>query len=154
MFSRTLDSLTVLRRLDGVSYWVVEDPEELSELLNVNIRKEWESDLVSEGKEPSESEWLRNLSARSWRLKAIDIDSITLNPQLMSYSNPKTGYDFGKRLRERSEELRREIEASGRVIPPVILWSEDNQLMDGHCRYSALKKMGVKSIYAYIGKMQ
>jgi len=87
-------------------------------------------------------------------LKIVDIDRITLNPELMSYSDAKTGYNFAKRLQERSNELRHEIEASGRIIPPIILRSEDNRLMDGHCRYSALKDMGVKSIYAYIGNLQ
>jgi hypothetical protein len=146
--------LTVLRRLHDVSYWVIDDPEELFDLVNVNIRREWESDAISEGKNPEESEWLRSLSARRWQLEIVDIDKIIPNQELMSYSDAKTGYNFAKRLQERSEGLRHEIEASGRIIPPVILRSEDNQLMDGYCRYSTLKNMGVKGIYAYVGYPQ
>lgn len=145
--------MPVLRRLHGVFYWVIENPRELSEFVNVNLRREWESDDKSEGKDPDKDLWLRSLDARKWKLNAIDINGIKLNEETMNYVDSTTGYDFSKRLLERTEALRREIEAFGRVIPPVVLRAEDKQLMDGYCRYSALKDMGVKSVLAYVGHL-
>jgi hypothetical protein len=145
--------LTVLQKLDGVSYWVIEDPHEIFEFVNTNIRREWESDLKSEGKNPKESNWLSKLVARKWRLEVVDIDRVRLNEELMRYKDNKSGYDFAARLQERKRELTREIRDSARVIPPIILQGEDNLLMDGYCRYATLKDMGLKKAYAYIGNL-
>ena len=143
--------MSILRRFDGVSYWVIEDPREISEFVNINIRKEWESDCVFEGKDPGRSEWLLSLKERKWELKVVGVRGVGLNQELMNYSDTKTGYDFAAHLKERKERLKDGMQRYGAVIPPVVLRAEDNQLMDGYCRYSALKDMGVKRIYAYVG---
>ena len=142
-----------MRRLDGVSYWVTEDPVEIFEFVNANIGREWESDSKSEGKDPKGSEWLQNLASRKWRLEVVGIDQVKLNEELMHYSDSMTGYDFAARLQERGRVLVRDIKDYERVLPPVILRAEDNQLMDGYCRYSTLKNMGLKNIYAYVGNL-
>jgi hypothetical protein len=35
--------MKVLRNLDGITHWVPEDPAEMAELVNMNVRREWES---------------------------------------------------------------------------------------------------------------
>ena len=144
-------SMTVLRNLDGVTYWVLEDPAEIAELVNVNVRKEWESDNRARGKDPSESNWLRSLESRSWRLETLSMEGIRLSQEIMSIKNEETGYDFGVSLQKRKAELRREIEEFGAIIRPVILRGEDRQLMDGYCRVATLRDMGIPRTYAYVG---
>jgi hypothetical protein len=145
--------LTVLRKLDGVSYWVIEDQHEIFEYVDTVVRREWESDLKSEGKNPEENEWLRGLSSRKWHLEVVDMSTVKLNEELMHYSDSKTGYDFALRLQERKRELTREIKDFAKVILPVILRAEDNLLMDGYCRYATLKEMNLEKVYAYIGRL-
>ena len=143
--------MRVLRTLDGITYWTLEDPAEIAELVNVHVRKEWESDSMFEGKDPKRSRWLLSLSSRQWRLEVVSMQEIKLSQEIMNYSDKKTGYDFRAHLRERERELREEIEEDGAIIWPVILRHEDRQLVDGYCRYFALKNMDIKSTYAYIG---
>ncbi|MCJ7455748.1 hypothetical protein MUP07_03265 [Candidatus Bathyarchaeota archaeon] len=40
--------LTPIRRLEGVTYWVIEDPEGIHDYINTEIRKEWEEDVRRE----------------------------------------------------------------------------------------------------------
>jgi len=37
-------SFSPLRRVEGVTYWVIEDSKEIRKLINTNIRHEWEKD--------------------------------------------------------------------------------------------------------------
>ena len=145
--------MAVVRRLDGISYWVIENPTEIADYVTVNLRREWEADLRTEGKDPDGNDWLRTLAKRTWSLNIAEVSGIKLNQELMNYVDRRTGYDFAKRLQERQNQLKEEIEISGRVIPPVILRAEDNQLMDGYCRHSTLKEMGITSVYAYVGSL-
>lgn len=46
-FHRSL-LLTPIRRLEGVTYWVIEDPEGIHDYINTEIRKEWEEDVRRE----------------------------------------------------------------------------------------------------------
>lgn len=146
--------MKVLRDLDGITYWVLEDPSEIAELVNINTRKEWESDIRVRGKDPSESNWLRSLDSRRWQLDMLSLDGIKLSQEIMSIKNEETGYDFGKSLQERKVELQREIEEFGTVIRPVVVRGEDMQLMDGYCRYATLRGMGVPRVYAYLGSLK
>ena len=34
--------LAIIRRLYGITYWVLENAAEISDYVNVNLRKEWE----------------------------------------------------------------------------------------------------------------
>ena len=45
---------TPVRRLEGITYWVIEDPEGIYDFINKEVRKEWEEDAESEGREPQE----------------------------------------------------------------------------------------------------
>ena len=49
--------------------------------------------------------------------------------------------------------MRRGIELWGRVIWPIILREEDMEVIDGYCRCTTLKELGVSRLYAYVGKL-
>jgi hypothetical protein len=142
----------VLRRLGGISYWVLEDPLEIAELVNTNVRREWESD-IAEQKDHEEGEWLGSLQKRSWSLEVVELSRIKLSKRIMSYSNQKTGYSFRERLNERMRVLNRDIESLGAIIRPLIIRAEDNQLMDGYCRYHVLSDRSIPRAYAYVGSL-
>jgi hypothetical protein len=41
---------TPIRRLEGITYWVVEDPDAIYDLINSEVRKEWEEDARSDSR--------------------------------------------------------------------------------------------------------
>ena len=142
---------TPIRRLEGVAYWVIEDPEAIYDFINTEVKKEWEADARSEGRDPKKDSWLKTLSKRRWNLTMMATDLIRLNPDTIDIVNSRTGYNFAERLAQRSEQLQTEIVEFGHVVWPVIVKQQDMQLVDGYCRYAALKTMGVSRIYAYVG---
>jgi hypothetical protein len=144
---------TPVRRLEGVAYWVIENTEAIYDFINTEVKEEWEADARSEGRDPRQDPWLKTLSKRKWSLAITRTDMVKLDPDIMNYVNSKTGYDFAQRLAKRSEQLQREIKEFAHVIWPVIVREEDMQLVDGYCRYTALKTMNVSRIYAYVGAM-
>jgi len=81
----------------------------------------------------------------------MNIVRIKLDPDIMNYVDHEKGYVFLKSLAERSRELQESIEMGGLAIWPSVVRKEDMQLVDGYCRYAALKKMKVSRIYTYIG---
>jgi hypothetical protein len=143
-----------LRRLQGITYWVIEDPEEIYDFINTNVRKEWEGDIEFTGGNPREDPWLQTLSYRVWRLEILKTSLVKLDPRIMNYRNPKKGYSFAESLAIRVKELRRTIETYGSVIWPIVLDGEEMRLVDGYCRFTALTEMGVSQIYAYTGKVR
>lgn len=145
--------MTPLRRLQGITYWVIEDPAEIADFINTNIRKEWEADLRSVGRDPREDPWLQTLYRRKWRLEIVDADRIVLNPDIMNYVDTQRGYSFQELLAKRRKELRSVIETYRVVIWPVILRGEDMLLADGYCRLSTLQEIGISQAYAYLGTL-
>jgi hypothetical protein len=143
--------MTPLRRLEGISYWVIEDPDAIYNFINTNIRKEWEADVRSVGEDPLNDPWLRTLSERKWRLDIIGVNRVELSANVMSYVDVERGYVFAESLRRRRDELRKSIETYDAVIWPIIVREEDLGLVDGYCRYTALREMSVSRIYAYLG---
>jgi len=141
----------VLRNLDGIPYWVLEDHAQIAELVNDYVRKEWESDNRDRGKDPKDSRWIRSLPSRHWRLTTLALKEVKENPEIITIQNKETGYDFAERLETRKADLKREIEQYGAIIRPLILRGEDMQLMDGYCRFYTLRDFGVPRVYAYIG---
>ncbi len=141
---------TPIRRLEGITYWVVDDPDAIYDFVNREIRREWEIDVRSEHRNPEDDPWLTTLSRRRWHLQMMDISKVRLNPEIMNFVDPEKGYIFSKSLEKRSLELRQAIELEGVVLPPIIVRKEGFQLVDGYCRYTALKAMNVSKIYAYI----
>ena len=145
---------TPIRRLEGITYWVIDDTEGIRDHINTEIRKEWEADARSERRNPSEDPWLNTLAKRKWNLEVVNINEIKLNPDVMNYVDNERGYDFGDSLKKRARDLQREIETYALVIWPVIVRKEDRLLVDGYCRYSVLKAMKIREIYAYLGSLQ
>ena len=144
---------TPLRRLEGISYWVIEDPDGIHDFINTEIRKEWELDVRSLPGDPAGGDWLPNLPKREWCLEVMQIDRIRLNDRIMNFVDSKTGYSFPEHLVKRREQLRHAIENYGIVIWPVIIRKEDMQILDGYCRYTTLKEMKVPRTYAYMGTL-
>jgi len=143
----------VLRKLQGISYWVIEAPSDIAELVNTNIRREWEAD-IAEQEDHEEGRWLASLRKRKWELKMMKLNEIKLSDETMNSRNEKTGYDFRKRLEERVRLLERDIDRFGSVIRPLVVRAEDGQLMDGYCRYHTLKERGVTKTFAYVGGLR
>lgn len=127
---------TPVRRLMGITYWVIEDSEAIRDFINTEIGREWEADAVSERRDPKDDSWLKTLSEREWSLKTMDIVRIKLDPDIMNYVDPEKGYVFSKNLAERSRELQESIEMGGLAIWPLVVRKEDMQLVDGYCRYA------------------
>ena len=142
-----------IRRLDGITYWVIDDPEAIFDFINTEVRKEWEADARSEHRNPKDDQWLEALSKRKWHSEIMSMSQIKLDPEIMNYVNDRTGYNFVERLVQRSEQLEKQIKKFGHVIWPVVVKQEGMQLVDGYCRYATLKAMSVSRIYAYIGTL-
>jgi phosphoribosylpyrophosphate synthetase len=70
----------VIRRLNGITYWVIDDPDSIYDFVNSEIRREWETDAINERRNPKDDPWLRTLPRRKWHLRITDIAKIKLNP--------------------------------------------------------------------------
>jgi hypothetical protein len=133
-------SLNPVRTLEGINYWVIEDPAYIKKYVDVVLRKEWEADMEDDGG-PSK-DWLTDMLRRRWSLQVLDMDDVSGSDYLGS-----------PRLAERRAELKRGIERYGSVIWPVVVREENHHLADGYCRYTTLKEMGVLHLYAYVGRL-
>jgi hypothetical protein len=141
---------TPIRRLDGITYWVIDDASDIYDFMNTQLRLEWIGDAKDEGRQPEDDAWLQELSKRKWRLEILELNSIKPNPYEFI---PRTGYNFEERLAQRSKELRKAIEGYGSLIWPLTVRGEDMQLVDGYCRYTTLEAMKVTRVYAYVGRL-
>lgn len=140
--------MTPVRRLEG-TYWVIEDSEGIHDFINTEIRKEWETDAKFENRKPSEDLWLKTLSNCKWNLEKIDINQIELNPRIMNFVDNERGYNFKEELAKSSDELQTSIREYSTVIWPVLVREDDFQLVDGYCRYNALRMMNIRSLRLY-----
>ena len=86
-------------------------------------------------------------------MKTMTLANIRLNPLLMNYEDEKRGYIFSGSLANRSRELSEAIRTYRAVIWPLIVKREDELLVDGYARYSALKAMGIQKCYVYYGTL-
>lgn len=141
-----------MRNLQGVSYWIIEDPQSISDYINTNVRKEWELDVKEEGRNVDSDPWLKELSGRMWILKAARLNEIRLNPLVVNYRNSDKGYDFQAELSKRRALLRRSLEF-GSVIWPIIV-DEKMTLRDGYCRYTTLAEIGIPETYCFMATVR
>lgn len=146
-------SATPIRRLEGITYWVIDDPEAVFDFINTEVRKEWEADARSEHRDPKDDPWLEALPKRKWHLDIIGMSQIKLDPEIMNYVDPDRNYVFSQSLDKRCSELRQSIKLGGLALPPLVVRKEECQLVDGYCRYNTLKSMNVTRIYAYVGTL-
>jgi hypothetical protein len=144
---------TPIRRLDGITYWVIEDPDAIHDFINYDLRKEWEEDARTEHRDLKENTWLKTLSKRQWKLRTVNMGQIKLDPQIMNYSDAEGGYVFQESLAKRSQELKEAVERFSVVIWPSVVKKEGFMLVDGYCRYSVLKALNVSRTYAYVGSV-
>ena len=140
-----------LRRLKGISYWVLDNPEDIHEFVNTNLKKEWENDAKSEGRDSKSDPWLLSLSQTRWHLAIVNVETVEQSPNIVNYVNPNSGYDFSKSLVKRVENLRRAIEQGDSVIWPLVVREKDTRLVDGYCRLATLREMKIPQAYAYLG---
>jgi len=91
-----------IRRLDGITYWVIDDANDIYDFMNTQLRREWIGDAKDEGRHPEDDTWLRELSKRKWRLEILELKTIRPNPYEFI---PRTGYNFEERLAQRSKDL-------------------------------------------------
>ena len=145
---------TPIRRLNGISYWVIEDPDAIQDFINKELRKEWEEDARTERRDPNEDTWLKTLSKRHWNLRRVDIDQINLDPHIMNYRDAEEGYVFQESLAKRSQELKETVEKFAVVLWPLVVKDESFILVDGYCRYTTLKALKISRTYAYVGSMR
>jgi hypothetical protein len=131
---------------------VTEDPDEIRDFIKTNLRQEWEADLKEEGRTMGEDHWLKTLSGRRWRLEVVEAVKVVLNPEIMSFVDERRNYSFQPSLAKRGKELRTVLDTFGGVIWPVVL-REDMVLVDGYCRFTTLREMGISPVYAYVGAL-
>src|SRR6266852_4036435 len=95
----------LLRRLHGISNWVLDNPEDIHEFVNTNLKKEWENDAKSEGQDPKSDPWLHSPPQTRWHVAVVNVKTIKQNPSIVNFVNPDSGYDFSKSLVKRVENL-------------------------------------------------
>ena len=52
----------LLKRVEGITYWVIDDPKQIRKFINTNLRQEWKKDAETDGVDPGRDPWLRDLS--------------------------------------------------------------------------------------------
>ncbi len=139
----------LLRMLQGIFYWVIEDPKSIYEFINRNVRLEWENDVKDIEGLVEKDPWLHGLSKKRWTLEVIRLEEVRLNTSVMNYRNEAKGYDFQANLAKRRLLLDKALE-TGAVIWPLVV-DETMLLRDGYCRYFALTSLGVSEAYCYLG---
>lgn len=144
---------TPLQRLEGITYWVIEDPDGIYDFINTQVRKEWEEDVRREGRETKVDVWLATLPKRRWQLEKVQTEHVKLDQNIMNFLDSQRGYSVAENLAKRIRELHGAIQSFGIVIWPIIIRKESMQIVDGYCRYSVLKEMGIRNLYAYVGSL-
>ena len=145
------DNKTSTSWLRGVEYRVLEDPDDIYDYVNTEIRKELETDLISMRNGPNSNEIMNSLAIRNWKLEVVNLCDIQLNPMIMESWDVKTGKSFRDRLKERTSELCRALDQDKAVIWPLVMIDSHNLLIDGYCRHSVLTEMGIPRAYGYSG---
>ena len=74
-----MQTCSPVRRLCGITYWVIDDPEGIYDFVNNEVQTEWEADTRFECRKPAEDHWLRTLSKRRWSLEVAGMGRIKLN---------------------------------------------------------------------------
>jgi hypothetical protein len=73
-----------LRRLQGITYWVINDREEIRRFVNSNVKQEWERDNQKDGIDSRKDDWLLSLPKREWRARVLGTSKVRLDPSTMS----------------------------------------------------------------------
>ena len=104
--------------------------------------------------DPAGGAWLATLSKRNSPMEILKIDDISLDEEMMRYVDRKTGYNFrGTTCPKKAGPSEGPPGFRGRVIWPIIVRDEDMHVLDGYCRFTTLKEMGIQRVYAYVGSL-
>lgn len=123
------------RIVDGVTYILVPTEQIRKYIIGV-CEKEWDpNDFITYNKD---------LYGSEWKLEEIDLAKIIPNKTLLKSDV------FQKDLRPRLRK-QKELYATKKPIPPLILRGSDLLIFDGYARYHLLKELGVKKCLAYVG---
>lgn len=134
-----------LRRLQGITYWIINDQNEIRRFINTNVKAEWKRDNQKDGVDSRKDDWLLSLPKRKWHTSILDISKVRLDPETMAREG------FTTRLEERSKEMGRSISEYQVAIWPLVIGGEDYMLRDGYCRFMTLRGLGVSKVMAYVG---
>lgn len=89
--------MTTLRKLQGITYRVLDDPGDIFDFINHDIRKEWENDRRSVREDPGVDEWLIDLHNSEWRLEIVSLNQISTDPKIIDYKDSE--YNFATSLK-------------------------------------------------------
>ena len=132
------------RKLGHLTYHVLSDPGEIKTYLMKWIMREWEFDHNESPDEHWTVAWMNALPRMDFTLQIIRLDDICPNADLMRAE------EFQRSLKERADE-REESILRGISIEPLLVKKDGWELMDGYTRYTVLKRLDQKEVYAYMG---
>jgi len=141
---RSTHNLTPLRRLEGISYWVIESEDQIYEFINTNIKKEIEADQ-------RHTFPLQALGDLTWKLEIMALTQLSFDPEVTECVDLAIGYNFKESLSRRIQALREAIEVYDTVIWPLVVLRRGLRLVDGYCRQATLRAMNISKSYAYVG---
>jgi hypothetical protein len=133
--------------LEGITYNTL-PKHQIETFMSEWIAKEWRIDHSLFPDQPWTIEWLNLLPKMQFQLEKVELDNIRPRKDLMNYHSETD--NFMESLRERAIE-REESVLRGVSIEPVIINSENFELMDGYTRYTVLQNLGKRTAYAYLG---
>lgn len=120
--------------VEGVSYLILLDPEEIRTEVLAIVKKEWEkSDFDVYGK------YIKNAQ---WRLEKVATSAITFGPDQPDQK------DLAPRIATHLKLLEKKT-----PIPPLILKGDDLLIFDGYARINALRKKAITTCLAYVGNL-
>ncbi len=76
-------STQLLKRVEGITYWVIDDPKQIRKFINTNLRQEWKKDAETDGVDPGRDPWLRDLSKLEWSLQTIAMAKVRPSLSMM-----------------------------------------------------------------------
>jgi len=132
------------RKQGDFTYHVLTDPQEIKSYLMRWVMREWKIDHNEAPDEHWTVAWMNALPKMDFTLKAISLEDIRPNADLMSLK------DFQQSLKERADE-REESILRGISIEPLLVNRNGFELMDGYTRYTVLKRYEQKETYVYLG---
>lgn len=134
--------------LEGITYNVLKK-QQIKAFIADWIVREWKIDHSEFPDQPWTQEWLSLEPRMQFDLEIVDLCKVQLREDLMSYNTDAD--NFSESLKERALE-REESLLRGVSTEPIIINEDGFELMDGYTRYTVLKKLGKRKVYAYVGR--
>src|SRR5690349_10846313 len=129
------------RKLGDLMYHLLDDPDQIRSYLSKWILREWEFDHNEAPDEQWTMAWMEALPKMEFGLEIMPLADICPNADLMR------GEEYRRSLEERADE-REESILRGISVEPLLVNRTGFELMDGYTRYTALKRLNQKEVYA------